>query len=324
MYHCYLRGKQNELLAVRESISKIVEANMTIIVEPVKQNDRDLLACVKCIKENNANFILIINPCVAEGELTGNEAAMDGIMERVLEEYPDIMLGLIVNQMTSLSQLNYFLKKYPQNNFTLIHTGELPINLKDINVNDIAKNIFLDQAVSQSYINAFGDIPKVVIKDNFNKQPKNANYRLNLQELFLNLQETMSVCKTYNYIGFGDFSIIGDNYSTTGSQPVTVAIHLTYDGYVNGQTNIYIQHFLSEDRVSREQVSLLIDEAFEDILSFVKQRQDILQWSSVCQAIVKKAQGSDSTSLGYLKKLSIKHHFELMHHLHQKNYFVSS
>ena len=37
MYHCYLRGKQYELLAVRETIAKIVEANMTILVEPVKK-----------------------------------------------------------------------------------------------------------------------------------------------------------------------------------------------------------------------------------------------------------------------------------------------
>lgn len=321
MYHCYLRGKQNELLAVREAIAKIVEAKMTIIVEPVKQNERDLLACVECIKKNNADFILIVNPCVVDGELTGNEAAMDLLMKKVIEKHPNISLGIIVNQMTSVDQLEYFFKKYPKNQFTLVHSGELRIEQNFLLNRNISKNIFFSQFVSLAYIKQFDRRSTVIIKDGFEKKNKNADYRLNLNELFLDLQDIISECNQNDFKGFGDFSIVGDNYSITGSQPVTVAIHLTYNASINNETNIYIHHFLSEDRVSREETHVLIEEAFKDVLNFIKTHPDIniLEWSEACREIKEMYKSSKSTSLGYLKKLSIKHHFELMHHLYMEH-----
>jgi hypothetical protein len=46
-HHCYLRGKQYELLAVRACISKIVQKNMTVIIEPVRESNRDLYSCLR-------------------------------------------------------------------------------------------------------------------------------------------------------------------------------------------------------------------------------------------------------------------------------------
>ena len=208
-----------------------------------------MLACVECIKENNADFILIVNPCVDDGELTGDEAAMDLLMKKVIEKHPNISLGIIVNQMTSVDQLEYFFKKYPKNQFTLVHSGELRIEQNFLLDEGIYKNIFFHQLVSQAYIKQFDRMDKVIIKDGFKKKDKNADYRSIPDELFLDLQSIIFECKQNGFKGFGDFSIVGDNYSKTGSQPITVAIHLTY---FNNKTNINIHHFLSDDRVIRD------------------------------------------------------------------------
>lgn len=314
MYHCFLRAKQYELLAIKDSISKIKEADITPIIEPVKKNPRDLLSCVKCVKENQTNFVLIVNPSVTGGELTNNSYDTDRLIETVLAEYPNIDLGFIVNQYTTTQQIENALNNYSANKFSLIHFGELHNTqniTESLSSGQIVKNIFIDETVSNNYINKFASLPKILIRDGFRKLNRNADYRSNLEEYFSDLHQNYT---TLGFDGFGDFSIVGDNYSDGGGQAVTAAIHLTYS-LINDSNTIYIQHFLSEDRPYAEDLQVIIEEAFSDAAEFLQQRQDILYWSTSCQEIIQKYTDHDRTNLAYIKKLSIKHHFELMHFL---------
>lgn len=324
MYHCYLRGKQNELLAIRESMFKIVSANMTVIVEPVRTNFKPLLECVKYVEKNDANFVLIINPCVSNGELTGNQAAMNNLMQELLEIQADITLGLIIDQTSTIDLLKDSFSTYPNNPFVLIHFGESSLvqhALRNLPTEQITKNIFISGQVSSNYINQFGSTPKVLLTDCFKKQSKNANYKHNKNEVFFDLSVTDQWCKQNNFSGFGDFSIIGNHYSDSGSTPRTVAIHLTYDKNNNDNTVIYIYHFLSNERNDKEELQTLIEEAFNNIAAFSQKKPEIKIWSTACQDILKKIENNDKTNLGYLKKISIKHHFDLMHYLKINNIY---
>lgn len=44
-------------------------------------------------------------------------------------------------------------------------------------------------------------------------------------------------------------------------------------------------------------------------------RTDILEWSDACRELMDIYNTSISTNLAYMKKMTLKHHFELMHML---------
>jgi len=71
MYFPYLRGKQFELLALRELIGLLLDSNKIIpIVEPVKRSTTGLKAAFYKLKDRNIRIQLIINPEI--GDLRGN------------------------------------------------------------------------------------------------------------------------------------------------------------------------------------------------------------------------------------------------------------
>ena len=63
MYFPYLRGKQFELIALREFSANNLNAEKIIpIIEPVKATFNALTTAVKAMFENKLKFALILNP----------------------------------------------------------------------------------------------------------------------------------------------------------------------------------------------------------------------------------------------------------------------
>ncbi|PWZ85390.1 sce7725 family protein, partial [Staphylococcus pseudintermedius] len=69
MYYPYLRGKQYELIAVRELIEKkLISKNVVPIIEPIKET-ATLRSTLETGIENNHQIYTIINPQVGEYSL---------------------------------------------------------------------------------------------------------------------------------------------------------------------------------------------------------------------------------------------------------------
>ena len=67
MYFPYLRGRQNELLAVRDCAGTIVSGGKIMpIIEPVRRNHENLARALRNYAEAGVPFILIVNPQVGE------------------------------------------------------------------------------------------------------------------------------------------------------------------------------------------------------------------------------------------------------------------
>ena len=77
MYFPYLRGKQYELLALKELSTLLGAENAVIpIIEPVRSTEGSGLdRCLDALSEAGCDFILIMNPSV--GALQGEMAAGD-------------------------------------------------------------------------------------------------------------------------------------------------------------------------------------------------------------------------------------------------------
>ncbi|MER3149960.1 sce7725 family protein [Salmonella enterica subsp. enterica serovar Larochelle] len=312
MYYCYLRAKQYELLAVRSCLTKIVQKNMVAIIEPVRESDRDLYSCLRDARDNNARVILIVNPKC--GELEGNERASETLINGAIEINPQIELGYIVDDTTSSSQLTSFFNIYQNQKKSIIHNGRyantqqlLQLESSD---NLFKDNIFIDGTCSAIYISNFNSTSKVLIRDGLNRTQTNAGYANNIIEFFSDLHLNY---RQLGFNGFGDFSIVGNHFAEGGGQAITAVIHITYENI--DRTEIQVHHFLSDPRVVVEDVAILIDEALEKLDAFLSsQRPDILNWSTACRELVDIYNTPGGrTNLAYIKKMSIKHHFELMH-----------
>lgn len=312
MYYCYLRAKQYELLAVRSCLTKIVQKNMVAIIEPVRESNRDLYSCLRDARDNNARVILIVNPKC--GELEGNERAAETLINGAIEINPQIELGYIVDDSTSSSQMANFFNTYQSQKKSIIHNGSyantqqlLQLELSD---NLFKDNIFIDGTCSVIYIANFNSTSKVLIRDGLNRTNTNAGYANNIIEFFSDLHLNYT---QLGFNGFGDFSIVGNHFVEGGGQAITAVIHITYENI--DRTEIQVHHFLSDPRVVAEDVAILIDEALDKLDSFLNsQRPDILNWSIACEELVDIYNTpGERTNLAYIKKMSIKHHFELMH-----------
>ncbi|MCE9873151.1 sce7725 family protein [Hafnia alvei] len=171
-------------------------------------------------------------------------------------------------------------------------------------------NIFIDGTCSAIYTANFNSTSKVLIRDGLNRAQTNAGYANNIIEFFSDLHLNYT---QLGFNGFGDFSIVGNHFAEGGGQAITAVIHITYKNI--DRTEIQVHHFLSDPRVVVEDVAILIDEALEKLDAFLSsQRPDILNWSTACRELVDIYNTPGGrTNLAYIKKMSIKHHFELMH-----------
>ena len=100
MYFPLFRGKQNEMLALRDLSERIAQSEQILpIIEPVKINSsatRSLDAFVQA----NMGFVLIVNPRV--GDVANDTAAVRaGLVDACLSEYENYTSAMYVNGSTS-------------------------------------------------------------------------------------------------------------------------------------------------------------------------------------------------------------------------------
>ena len=111
------------------------------------------------------------------------------------------------------------------------------------------------------------------------------------------------------YVGTGDFSIIGDEYSDSGFAPYAVAIHIVYED-VKKPGTLRVAHFVSDSNDGHDDPAGKFFEAAGKLVKWAKS-------SSVCRSvglrsIIDAYESEQYPGLGSLKKFSIMHHLELM------------
>lgn len=306
MYYSFLRGKRNELLAIRDSSDKINQSNISIILEPVKDNFNEITTALRTV--NPCNFIFIINPKV--GDLVNNTNILIERTRMLIEANPSLIIGLNIDSRFDFSQIQYWLNEFSQSKFVLIHLGELLFASEFINQQErIIKHVFLSRSVSDRYINQFSK-DKILLEDSFKRLERNYDYQDKRIEFF---SDTHLTFKTNGFQGFGNFSTVGNHYANSGAKPKTMAFHLTFNDMTRHNI-ILIEHCLSDPRTHQEDISLLREELLQNIHSVIQNNTTLLNWSSACQELESMYQNNNfAYSLGTLKRLSIRHHFELMH-----------
>lgn len=297
-------------MALFEIADDIVESGKILpIIEPVNTKDYTFRHFNKFV-EKNLPFILVTNP--TEGELINQSAYIkEQIIDNIIDEYDNYHLAFIITTRTTLKDINNFLEEYSNNQVCFIHfypfqnTDNLIAKFNEYT--NISYQIFFGDKVSADYISKFESNNKVILKDEFRREIRNADYEA--QEYYSDLYRTYI---SNGFVGFGDFSIIGDFFiSGSGGPAHAVAIHYTY---VNNDDNgnLWMKHFVSDDQEGAQNPGGKFIQALNKCVEFLNQNDPRCNKCEGCQEFISYYNRQHYPGLGTVKKLSLKHHIKLI------------
>ena len=308
MYYPYFSGKQFELILLRDNAEFLARNNIRPILEPVKSDFKSLTRAMKVINEKGVDCTLIVNPQVGQ-EPVSTTTILKELIEDDFKEYGNISLGYMLHPESNVSNLVALLKIYRSFSFTILHYGYT--NGKELatvveGFRNIKTHVFIEGYAGKLYQRHLkGDgINRILIRNGFKSQKKNAYYPPN--EHFSDLHITYP---DEGMDGFGDYLIVGDDYSETGGPAYAVAIHLTYLGT---DDDMFIYHFISDQTDSPTDPGGKFLEALAKLVKEIKKPKSTIFKSNACKEYLELYQKKHYPGLGYVKKLSMQHHIELI------------
>ena len=309
MYQPYLRGKQFELIGIRELTPDVLSPNKTKvspIIEPVKDSST-LKTTLKTLVDSDINFTIIVNPQV--GTFTDIDAIFNAIRSSVGDKR-NYQVGIIFHSRSKHSTAIEVLQKYADivPALTIIHNAAFD-NITDILALyqehfEIKYNVINLSATSKRYHRNFDENTRVELDDYFNAQTKNSDY---LQVEESSFSEEHLYYKEEGFIGFSDYLSIGEEYSETGFLPYAVAIHLSY---VEATTNkIRVKHFVSNSNDDQSDIAGKFAEALDKLIAWCDEKG----YNSIAIPIFREYHiNGHFPGLGTLKKLSLMNHIDLV------------
>lgn len=307
MYFPYLRGKQFELIALRE-LCTLFPKNLdkiSPVIEPVKPSST-LNTTLGELASKNANFNIIINPRV--GDLRNEyDKIIEIISSSLPDDYINYQLAVIIHPKTESNIQNIidFINRLELNykGISLIHNIE--INNQNIellhNELKITYNLINFKKTSRRYYREFKPTTLVSLDDYFEEQSKNADY-LDQESDFSN---EYRFYEQDGFVGFSDFLTIGDNYSESGFLPRAVAIHLSF----LDNNRIKVKHFVSDSNEDTSDIGGKFSEAISKLVLWCNDNE--LETAAINEFRDLHQRGH-FPGLGTLKKLSIMNHIELV------------
>lgn len=310
MYYPYLRGKQYELLALREFCSTGNNKRVWPVIEPVRNptTNTGLGRTLRELVERSCGFTLVTNP--TEGELAGVADAPAIILQYLadVEMSPaDLRLAILLDGVT-MGDAAAQIRSAPlwaQSEIDLIFLESTPNEadlrrlVKDLNVNLIFAS---EKSVARRYAGVFegGPLQVVKLKDPFPTREVNVQYVGAPETVFT---DDFRYYREDGYRGFSDYLTIGSRYREGGSAPKAVIIHLTYPTEDEGA--VMIRHFASDSNDDTSDTGGKFLEAVAHLVAFVDEEQ---LDNPALAAFRNYLSDERFPGLGMVKKLSILNH----------------
>ncbi len=166
-------------------------------------------------------------------------------------------------------------------------------------------HIFLHRFCGKLYQKHFKGAHRVLIRDGFERK-RNADY--DPVEHFSDLHATYP---DEGMNGFGDFLIVGDDFSEAGGPAYAVAIHLTFiDPDLDDSMQIY--HFVSDRQDTPKDPAGKFAEALAKMVNVLDAPGSKVLESKAVEEYRRLHGDGHFPGLGYVKKLSMNHHIETL------------
>ncbi len=295
MYYPILRGKQYELIAIRELAPKLKAEYFRPIIEPVREKFSALSKTIKHLNDNAITPIVIINPSLGDFKDKATDFNITQELDDSIEE-KITYLPCISTKNISLDEIKKFINGDEYSIFV-----EEGLNKELLPVLNNAEIVISNQY----HRAAFNNVKEVVIiDDNFKKAVRNSDYP---DKSFYS--ETHTDYKRKNITGFGNYTITGSEYTETGGPAYVVTVHLSYiepDEF----DAMYLKHFKSYDDESPTQPGKKFGDALDSLIKFNDSHPQLLEETLGLKGFIDLHSRDHFPGLGQVKKLSILHHIE--------------
>ena len=250
-------------------------------------------------------FLLICNPKY------GNHQAPRELAEKLinpleLKSLSNWIPSLYVDQMTNSRTIDSFLNVYSGRQVAMVYYGRPRSNgvQAKIDAANVKHHIFMPNSVERSYIRKIRASRRVIITDPYRRR-RNVEYK-GRTEFFTELN---TLNKTS--VGFGDFSIVGDYYAEGGGAAKAVALHhIHFTG--RNIYSLHISHFVSDQT---ETTANQAGKTIQAVNHLVRSLSRLYPNNTrACHAYREMSESKEYHGLGYMKRLGIMHHLEVMLH----------
>lgn len=315
MYYPYLRGRQNELLCIREllEIGKL-GAKIVPVIEPVHFNATFFSTLSKFI-ELQREVIVIHNPKVGVFKKEYND--MKKKIETEADEKKRNKLQTTLDSYMDILNNEYVISAYLCDNeiITEILAGKKDIN-KIVLINCNEENYKFYEEHGEELAAKVTFIPKdedfkdevygdtVVLENAYVKAKRNVDYIDNPDEFF---SRNHLIYAKRGYIGFSDYSIVGDEYEEAGFAPLAVAIHIVYYG---SKKELRVHHFVSESNENISDPARKFEEAMENMFEW--ELYDEIPKTVGFSRLISCYYNGKFPGLGVIKRYSLMHHMQMM------------
>lgn len=303
MYLPYLRGRQYELIALRELVEEnLIGKNVLPIVEPIKPTST-FIKTIEQYSTSMKEIAVIVNPQVGSFISELEDIKNDEMKNKILNfDYGDYSISsCIMSEDINLWVENLLDKGIQKENLLIIN------NNKDLL--DVYRNLF--QHEDPSFVLIPNDrifnrrVQKniVLFQDKFEKQRRNADYLEKEDEFF---SDDHLFFKDEGYIGFSDYSVVGSDFSVSGFSPYAVAIHIVYFDKTNA---LRVRHFVSD---SNDDISDPARKFYEALRKLIKWEETNNLNTYAMDQFKDLYNNQSYPGLGTVKKLSVMHHIQLI------------
>jgi hypothetical protein len=305
MYYPYLRGRQFELIALRE-YAQIhgVKNNIIPIIEPVKNTFNSMKLALPKLDEGNVKYALILNPQVGDIK---NSKEITLALEKELKDQSKWIPAFIITDNYKI--VTNQIEDSGYNEVMLICSDISDSSNSDFESLIVSANIkYIVSKENRTLKRKLTNKGKILIRldDNFNAQKRNKDFLMFEDERF---SEEYLFFKEDNYNGFSDYTVLVSDFIEGGAAPYAVAIHLTY---LKESKEIWIKHFVSDSNDSIANIQGKFAEAAFKAVTFLDEKH-IHNYS--VEELRRYYYSKTYPGLGMVKKISIKNHLELINGL---------
>lgn len=302
MYFPYLRGRQFELIALRELIeNNLIGEKIIPIIEPIKPTST-LAKTLSMYTKKEHLHALVVNPAVGEFVSKIKEKNRESD-ETVQEIYCELKSEFLIRAYIMKRGTYFSLKKRSDLEELMIINPKRDCMDGYLKVYDTIEPSYTlipdDRTFSRKVPKS-----KIMFEDRFTKAAKNADYSKNTDEFF---SEDHLYYADEGFKGFSDYTIVGSEFKETGFAPSAVAIHIVY---FDKNKVLRVRHFVSDSNNDINDPAGKFGEAVEKLVKWVG-KSDVPRTMGL-KAFLDCYEEGKYPGLGTVKKYSIMHHLELM------------
>ncbi|PWG00097.1 sce7725 family protein [Levilactobacillus bambusae] len=289
-YYPYFRGRQYDLIALREAVeSGDLSPHLIPILEPVKDSS-GLLKTVRAFIKRDHPIAIIVNPQVSRYLFTTKKRFP---LTPLMDQSQVIPTAILTPQFVP-----DLLRHSPrQSTMMLVDSARALRVAQEHNYLALADQIIIPP---EARIRRSIQQPKIRLVDHFPLRDHTSDYAELADEFF---SDDLTFAEMMGYTGFSDYSIMGHHYFERGHASRAIALHIVY-AHPDGGTRIH--HFVSDSNATFTNPKQKFFEALAK-LSQWDAKQATINQTKPLQTLLAYQDSHKFPGLGTVKKLMIEH-----------------